>query len=51
MLFAVPSVSAAHQGVAAKLAALLAFVVWWVAMMSSREFVFGSSVRIILTPL
>lgn len=34
-----------------ELAALLAFVVWWVAMMSSREFVFGSSVRIIVTPL
>ena len=32
-----------------EVAALLTFGIWWVAMMSSREFVFGTSVHILLT--
>ena len=34
-----------------ELAALLTFAIWWIVMMSSREFVYGPSVRIVLTPL
>jgi hypothetical protein len=34
-----------------EVAALLTFGIWWVHFMSSREIVFGPSVRIVLTPL